>query len=1263
MAESKRSSGEACRDSSPNSRPADSSDALRVRRSQRNTIDQPQTASQGSTEDFYSNKVLQDVFGECRSSSPVEGASCLHPSRKHLSLPTLDTFISESLKEVTRNELKASLQGSEPHTSLLTHSLQSQQAEIEGRLGPAESTFDILTSVGILLLDPDKLGITSHSNFSSIKGNCCVYEGKWVYELMLVSKGVMQLGWCTSKCRFTQEEGVGDTRDSYAYDGNRLRKWNITTKKYGEPWMSGDVISCAIDCDEGTISFYRNGVFLGEAFDKLRMGPGYAYFPANPRLVEVAQAELLFTYLHSLLPKVVEDDQVTKLEASGSNLKEDFPLPPLSDQCPQHVVHTIVASHIFHKLAPLLRIPYVVEMCLVKFMLGLCDHDNWNDHQPYVHKLLDLLWMLMQDQEMQECMDNLTVSLLNGYSFHSFHPEFKFPKKFLALTLSVLRHQRTRRYLLTSVLYPLWFSEYIIAYNARIKFPVFMHIKAPDDPNLARLIPNVWWDKTLKKEEDDGEDEQMDKPEETPAEKMNRKKFELCCERLGERIQELESMQVELLKCLLVNNDYLEGKTSRDLFLVRLKTFLRDHSTFNRPQVAQCSLPVILCFFHRLIQALRFYWDQTSVSSTEAFMPIQCFWNESRDYFELLRCGGLMSHLNRQLGSELNRAQGIEVQEDGKVVKKPVKDSASSKTEDDFPKLDPLLGSALEEILDCVVLLYHIAAHRQLGKMCALRESMLDFVVNLRDTERKIRKCPEELSEVKEYLEGAKMVFVEKIIEQARQMVWVEKVIYSPSKQADLAWLLGVVLKTVEKASQYNRLFQYIPEFYIETAVNAFNALRNYMHPTTSFHEIQGLPNLLNWYARFLVNHFFDSRLVNNDLKDTLVQALACFTCYPDTLKILEEMPMENRILMIQSLISPYENRSWAHTNWILVRIWKGCGFGYRYRYLPNLIPHKAQPTEFSYVSLQKPCPSQEFQSLLAKILLDDESRSTKFLDSLMNQLNWSFSEFVGIIQDIQSQGSRTEPLMLEPRQVKICAACFEISVCLLRVLEMVATVAPQVFTDWSRPSAELFLKRLMQLLSQIMSRVTMKEGPFENTVALPIHGLDTVTFYPILTVTVGIMAQLIVRCGGSSQEKATRSLLLDSSFSLDSLKFVLGENMAIRGKPDKAFSFRKFDEISVEEMEDVEKLFSYLSQQQVSLTATEEVVKDEELCTICYANRQQAVFVPCGHKSCRTCITQQLLNKKECFFCISPITRVNDLKGRQILREYFQSTAAHRKT
>lgn len=30
------------------------------------------------------------------------------------------------------------------------------------------------------------------------------------------------------------QEGVGDTSDSYAYDGSRLRKWNMRTYKYGE---------------------------------------------------------------------------------------------------------------------------------------------------------------------------------------------------------------------------------------------------------------------------------------------------------------------------------------------------------------------------------------------------------------------------------------------------------------------------------------------------------------------------------------------------------------------------------------------------------------------------------------------------------------------------------------------------------------------------------------------------------------------------------------------------------------------------------------------------------------------------------------------------------------------------------------------------------------------------------------------------------------------------------------------------------------------
>ena len=79
---------------------------------------------------------------------------------------------------------------------------------------------------------------------------------------MLGSKGVMQVGWCTLDCKFSGEEGVGDTPTSYAYDGNRLRKWNVSMSKYGEPWLTGDVISCAIDCDEVRASFVRYGIVI-----------------------------------------------------------------------------------------------------------------------------------------------------------------------------------------------------------------------------------------------------------------------------------------------------------------------------------------------------------------------------------------------------------------------------------------------------------------------------------------------------------------------------------------------------------------------------------------------------------------------------------------------------------------------------------------------------------------------------------------------------------------------------------------------------------------------------------------------------------------------------------------------------------------------------------------------------------------------------------------------------------------------------------------
>ncbi|KAK7493950.1 hypothetical protein BaRGS_00014832, partial [Batillaria attramentaria] len=698
---------------------------------------------------------LEDSSEESRqepSGAQARGAE------KALDLHNLSSFLESKLEDcVAESAGSSSLPMADPTNA--------------GRIGPPEAILDILSNVGTLTVEPDRLGVASISNFSTIRANCCVFKGKWVYEVMLGSKGVMQLGWCTLSCRFSQEEGVGDTPDSYAYDGSRLRKWNVRTYKYGEAWLTGDVITCAIDLDEGGVEFFRNGHSMGVAFHGVKTGPGYAYFPAvslsmvpgykplqEPKVVEVKQAQVLLQYLEKLVSLMVDDDR---------------------------------------------------------------------------------------------------------------------------------------------------------------------------------------------------------------------------------------------------------GKTSRDCFLEKFRTLLKEISGITWVFHSHtCPLPVLLCFFHRLLRAVRYYWDSFQpedpgrfVLSNDAFLPIHMFWSDSRDASEYQRCGGLMSHLNRTLGSEVNRAQGLELKDDGKVVradKKTTRDPGNG----DYPCREMPSGNTLMELLDGLVVLYHSAAHKQLGKMWALQDNMRDFVLALQDTQKKLQNCPAELVAVKDDLSKAAKVFTNKVTELSRHMAWVIAVVYSQSKQRDVEWLLRVVLRTLEKASAYRQLFQYVPEFYIETCIHAFNALRNYFHPTQPFSSLPNADLLLQKYATFLVDHFADPRIVSNDLRDSIVQALALFTCHRDTLTVLENLPMSKRLSMIESLLAPYENRSWAHTNWILVRLWKGCGFANRFCHLPNLIPAKVLPTDFTFVSVQEPCPSQVFQSLLAKTLLDQEALSTRFLDTLMNQLNWSFSEFVGMMQE-----------------------------------------------------------------------------------------------------------------------------------------------------------------------------------------------------------------------------------------------------------------------
>ncbi|KAH0509999.1 E3 ubiquitin-protein ligase RNF123 [Microtus ochrogaster] len=1065
---------------------------------------------------------------------------------------------------------------------------EESQGQVEGRLGPSTVVLDHTGGFeGLLLVDDDLLGVIGHSNFGTIRSTTCVYKGKWVYEVLISSQGLMQIGWCTINCRFNQEEGVGDTHNSYAYDGNRVRKWNVTTTNYGKAWAAGDIVSCLIDLDDGTLSFCLNGVSLGTAFENLSRGLGMAYFPAislsfkesvafnfgsrplryhfgnmivgglaskmrDPPFADLVRAQRLLGCFQAVLSVELDPVEGRLVEKESSEW-----------QLQGQPTVLLTLAHIFHHFAPLLRKVYLVEAVFMSFLLGIMEKGTPEQAQSVVHQILDLLWLFMEDYEVQDCLKQLMMSLLRLYRFSPIVPDLGLQIHYLRLTISILRHEKSRKFLLSNVLYPL------------------------DARQTCLVVPS--------KGRDSKEAE-----EETTEERQRRRAYERGCQRLKKRIEVVEGLQVQILKLLLDNKDDNGGEASRYIFLTKFRKFLQENASGRGNMPTLCPPEYMVCFLHRLVSALRFYWDEYKVSnpraafSEEAYVPPQIFYNGKVDYFDLQRLGGLLSHLRKTLKDDLASKANIvidplelqaatmdDLDEDEEpaptAAQRPMQALAmggalplprpgwlssptlgranrflstaavslmtprrplstvekvkvrslnvEQRTREDIegshwneglllgrppeePE-QPLTENSLLEVLDGTVMMYNLSVHQQLGKMVGVSDDVNEYAMALRDTEDKLRRCPKRRKDILAELTKSQKVFSEKLDHLSRRLAWVHATVYSQEKMLDIYWLLRVCLRTIEHGDRTGSLFAFMPEFYLSVAINSYSALKNYFGPVHSMEELPGYEETLTRLAATLAKHFADPRIVGTDIRDSLMQALASYVCYPHSLRAVERIPEEQRIAMVRNLLAPYEQRPWAQTNWILVRLWRGCGFGYRYTRLPHLL--KTKPEDANLPSLQKPCPSTLLQQHMADLLRQGPDVAPSFLNSVLNQLNWAFSEFIGMIQEIQQAAERLERNFVDSRQLKVCATCFDLSVSLLRVLEMTITLVPEIFLDWSRPTSEMLLRRLAQLLNQVLNRVTAERNLFDRVVTLRLPGLESVDHYPILVAVTGILVRLLV--------------------------------------------------------------------------------------------------------------------------------------------------------
>ncbi|XP_011189510.2 E3 ubiquitin-protein ligase RNF123 [Zeugodacus cucurbitae] len=1247
------------------------------------------------------------------------------------------------------------------------HATKTQRVEMDSRLGPEQTICDIdFTST--VRISADRLSLRSQGSFNTIKANVCVYGGRWMYEVLLHSKGVMQIGWCSNKCTFNENSGVGDTKWSYGYDGSKQQIWHISTSKYGDKWQIGDIIGIVIDVEQEKIEYFRNGHTMGVAFTKLERGPGISFFPAVSlgynQGVQVNFGNMPFKYpVEGFLP--IQSKPIVRLQKADLLLgylvnlssvlahnptckKKDYVEGKISTK---KTVYVVFATLLIEKLTQVLFDPYVIEDKLLPRIVNLCTIVNATDKDPAVvpgtpestlGALLSLLWNYLENEEVKYVMRKLVNALLTSYT-HT-HTGLDYEKQTRAITILtyICTHTQTRK---TYLEYK-FFKKHCLA--------LLMYIRPPEYKYMQQLVPDpiVW----------------------TEGVGGPKQKYLTQVDKLTKATENLYNAQKNFILLLLTNTDGDElAPSSRKIFISKLRRYVMDLSMEQRPFhsffLMQSSImhpmdsTVALAFICILIDVTKFLFERELPATPVGGRP-EYFFDGTFEYQHFDRVGGVLSHLRKVHRNDISTHLGAErahelLEEDrtmmrvGELVDPSMfltttnlnniaivgaqGGPAATFTHFFNPRLNPMpdaspgnsnTESSLSEMFDICVLYYYSVGHKYIVKISSVRDEIAALNEVLRETkfyredvERKLKVLEDHASvcmnenhssivaDLKQKFSQRENVFAKRSIELARKQTWYRAVALGKQRRMSIVWLLEKTLHTLNVSSQLGPLFSFVPEVYVNILPILLDTVMDFSHHDLHVQfEIADAECAINLSAEFLGLHSADPRIILASCKDSLLQALGTLTCHKAGVRALERAPKKSQVALVKSLLRPYENRAWGQSNWLLLRFWLGDGYAYRDSRQPSIWQGGNQPIQMGLCRsraknethtglLHHIAPanqSRHFQKLIGQKLTEDEPFATAFLNSVLSQLNWAFSEFILLLQEIQNTAHRQENAVFEPKQLKICSMCFELTVSLMRCLEMIITVAPEIFQEPSRSNSDLILNRVCQLISQVLSRVTVPPGCFQFIVDMCSSDLNSVTHFPIISAALGILLALLrseLELDRNPQKvtRITRALLTDPSFQFANLEFALGEiktpilqqteiprgnfdpqtrahidpltndvrvpvpstsSKRIRADPP-IIKFALSDyptHVTTAEIEEVRRLIEMLRLKQ-SLLSDITLPSEDSLCPICCAKPITVIFTPCKHQSCSNCIMQHLMNSKVCFYCKTLIKTIETNEGTVI--------------
>ncbi|XP_025196561.1 ryanodine receptor 2-like, partial [Melanaphis sacchari] len=186
----------------------------------------------------------------------------------HIDVNTVVEEVTKIFGKAGKNKLKSLVKNEKVYSDIekLKDDMEilTDKSEFDELLNVEKTYFENVESFNSSHLNGDMMvtefsTMYSRSNLATVKSihsikNDVIYQ----YEVQLNSNGPMRIGWATQKCTFTDDQGVGETENSYGFDGYRLEKWNTSNARtYGRKWRVGNIIGCTIDLKKNSIEFFK----------------------------------------------------------------------------------------------------------------------------------------------------------------------------------------------------------------------------------------------------------------------------------------------------------------------------------------------------------------------------------------------------------------------------------------------------------------------------------------------------------------------------------------------------------------------------------------------------------------------------------------------------------------------------------------------------------------------------------------------------------------------------------------------------------------------------------------------------------------------------------------------------------------------------------------------------------------------------------------------------------------------------------------------